>query len=519
MSNLSCMADEYHDGVLLVVDVNYNGVFVTNPRAYVGDRQVVTDQDFAGMDLDEFATFLERFVGTGFQKIFYCQRDRPLSTGIRFIEDDLDYAHWLDEAYEEPERPISIYLDHDGDGLNDWVETSTDSHGSVIQSERRPDAEGDSHGQGEGQGEEQGQGQGQGGQQGQGEGAGQRNVNLNTPEDEAFLNKLVPDDPTYDPADDEEEDDELLEQPIYNPELNWKLQEPQLGMRFESPTQLKDMLCNYAVSKGYQLTFEKNDKKRLLVLCSKGECPFRLWASWMSDEYSFQIKSLKEDHNCARNYKLGSIVNYKWLGAHYTKEIIHRQKLTIRQLRVEVVKKFGIQVSLGQCRRAKQHALTIIEGTLTEHYARLWSYGAEIRRSNPGSNVRLSVERGPDDKCYFSKMYVCFDGVKKGWIEGCRRVIGLDGCFLKGICKGELLCVVGRDANNQLYPIAWAVVCVESKQTWKWFLDLLIDDLELHRGNGLTLMSDQHKVSFQKNTFKLASYLPNTVLYNLVRVY
>nr|KAJ0205492.1 hypothetical protein LSAT_V11C500277710 [Lactuca sativa] len=78
-------------------------------------------------------------------------------------------------------------------------------------------------------------------------------------------------------------------------------------------------------------------------------------------------------------------------------------------------------------------------------------------------------------------------------MEGCRRIIGLDGCFLKGICKGELLCVVGRDANDKIYPIAWVVVCVENKQNWKWFLELLIEDMHLNLGNGFSLMSDQHK--------------------------
>nr|KAJ0187798.1 hypothetical protein LSAT_V11C900458930 [Lactuca sativa] len=51
--------------------------------------------------------------------------------------------------------------------------------------------------------------------------------------------------------------------------------------------------------------------KRLLVKCCDGECTFRLWASWMSDEHSFQVKSLINDHNYARNFKLGSIVNYR----------------------------------------------------------------------------------------------------------------------------------------------------------------------------------------------------------------
>lgn len=96
---------------------------------------------------------------------------------------------------------------------------------------------------------------------------------------------------------------------------------------------------------------------------------------------SFQIKSLKIEHNCARNYKLGSIVTYSWIGEHYTKEILHIQKLTIRQLRLEVIGMFGIQVSLSQCRRADAHAINLIEGNLIKHYAKLWSYGGELEEA------------------------------------------------------------------------------------------------------------------------------------------
>jgi len=66
----------------------------------------------------------------------------------------------------------------------------------------------------------------------------------------------------------------------------------------------------------------------------------------------------------------------------------------------------------------------------------------------------------PDSTVYFSKYYVCLKGVRDGWLEGCRKVLCVDGCFLKGICKGELLAAVGRDANNNIYPLAWAVVNV-----------------------------------------------------------
>jgi len=216
----------------------------------------------------------------------------------------------------------------------------------------------------------------------------------------------------------------------------------------------------------------------------------------MTEEKSFQIKSLIPDHNCARNFKLGSIVNYRWIGTHFTADVVQNPKMTVRLLKEEVKRRFGIEVSMGQCRRAKQHAFSIIQGSIVEHYAKLWSYGEEIIRSNPGSTVNIGVNVMPDGKNYFSKMYICFAGIKQGWRNGCRRIINLDGCFLKTFCAGELIIALGRDGNNHIFPLAWAVVCVENKENWKWFLELLKEDLGIDLGYGVVLMSDQHKVRF-----------------------
>lgn len=34
----------------------------------------------------------------------------------------------------------------------------------------------------------------------------------------------------------------------------------------------------------------------------------------------------------------------------------------------------------------------------------------------------------------------------------------MNDCFLKGDTKGQLLSIVGIDGDNQMYPIAWAIV-------------------------------------------------------------
>ncbi|GJU81473.1 hypothetical protein Tco_1283838 [Tanacetum coccineum] len=67
---------------------------------------------------------------------------------------------------------------------------------------------------------------------------------------------------------------------------------------------------------------------------------------------------------------------------------------------------------------------------------RPWDYKQEILDSNLGSTCVLDIEELDSGAIYFKRFYVCFKGVKDGWLEGCRRVIGLDGCFLKHTCKG-----------------------------------------------------------------------------------
>ena len=71
--------------------------------------------------------------------------------------------------------------------------------------------------------------------------------------------------------------------------------------------------------------------------------------------------------------------------------------------------------------------------------------------------------------------------------------VGLDGCFFKGVTNGELLQAVGRDDNNQMYPIAWVVVDKENNMNWDWFCDLLFRDIQVGDRKDRVFISDQQK--------------------------
>nr|GFA70126.1 hypothetical protein CTI12_AA204890 [Tanacetum cinerariifolium] len=168
----------------------------------------------------------------------------------------------------------------------------------------------------------------------------------------------------------------------------------------------------------------------------------------------------------------------------------------------QIKKKYLINVSVGQCKRAKQKALFDHEGGLIEHYSRLWDYKKQLLDTNHGSSVHLHVDEKDDGKIYFKRIYVCFKAMKEGWSAGCRKVIGLYGCFLKGTCRCELLTAMGRDGNNQMFPIAWVVVNIKNTDNWEWFLACLCEDLRLNCGAYMTVISDGHKNGLHfKNLF------------------
>ncbi|GKV11447.1 hypothetical protein SLEP1_g22707 [Rubroshorea leprosula] len=45
---------------------------------------------------------------------------------------------------------------------------------------------------------------------------------------------------------------------------------------------------------------------------------------------------------------------------------------------------------------------------------------------------------------------------------------------------------IGKDGNNQMFPIAWAVMEFECLESWQWFFELLKTDLDLGSGASIT---------------------------------
>ena len=115
-------------------------------------------------------------------------------------------------------------------------------------------------------------------------------------------------------------------------------------------------------------------------------------------------------------------------------------------------------------------------------------------KANPGSTVYMETTLDKDSgKQRFQRLYICFEALKRGFKSGCRKIIGVDGCHLRGPHPGVLLTAVGIDPNDCVYPIAYAVVEVKNKRSWKWFIEFL--NLSINDQRNWSFISDRQKVN------------------------
>ena len=286
-------------------------------------------------------------------------------------------------------------------------------------------------------------------------------------------------------------------------------------MKFANSRVLKKAIREYAIINRKRLWIELNRKEKIQAKCgwsrplrkrnkknqvkpanvkmNRVVCPWRLYASRYDDEHpeSLMIKSFVDEHNCggvSRVYHLTST----WMAKRYVHEWRLNPNWSVEGFQQQVASDYGMSISQQIVYRTKQKAGELNAGAYRDQYNKLESYAAEIRRSNPGTSVYIHSEMEGEIR-NFKRIYICWDACKKGFKSGCRKLLGFDGCHIKGAYPGQLLATVGIDANNGMYPIAYAIVEIENKETWSWFMELVIEDLEIVNDTRYVIISDKQK--------------------------
>ena len=153
---------------------------------------------------------------------------------------------------------------------------------------------------------------------------------------------------------------------------------------------------------------------------------------------------------------------------------------------MSMMKNRGVIISYNKAWRGKQIAASDIRGAPEMSFELLPSYLHTIKMLNPGTVTHLVVDEEQKFKYLFVALGACIEGFK-----AMRKVIAVDGTFLKTKYKGTLIVATTQDGNYHQYPLALAVVDSENNNSWNWFmtkLEEIIPDEE-----ELVIISDRHQ--------------------------
>ncbi|XP_010456890.1 PREDICTED: uncharacterized protein LOC104738409 [Camelina sativa] len=137
-------------------------------------------------------------------------------------------------------------------------------------------------------------------------------------------------------------------------------------------------------------------------------------------------------------------------------------------------------------------------------------YGCDLTYSQAWESREYAVNevRGIPENSYGKNTKVLVHDTRSesgGFYKGMRKVIVVDGTFLKNKYKGVMLVATAVDGNSNLYPIAFGIADSENDSSWEWFFEQI--KVVIRDDKDLSFISDRH-VSISKSLEKI--YLLST---------
>ncbi|KAK8603522.1 hypothetical protein V6N13_096000 [Hibiscus sabdariffa] len=146
-----------------------------------------------------------------------------------------------------------------------------------------------------------------------------------------------------------------------------------------------------------------------------------------ADNDTFHIKIFKDVHTCAKVMKNPNIT-CKFIAKNYLHKFQTDRNYAPSSLKAGVEVDYVAILNGTKYLRARKLSLEMIDGSYKDQFKKLYEYLGELRETSPGTTTICQL----DDRL-FERFYICPQACKNSYKAGCRPIISLDGCFLKGL--------------------------------------------------------------------------------------
>ncbi|XP_075101311.1 uncharacterized protein LOC142176883 [Nicotiana tabacum] len=226
-----------------------------------------------------------------------------------------------------------------------------------------------------------------------------------------------------------------------------------------------------AIKGHFEFKVVRSSSTRYSLTCNDDRCRWCVRAFRIKDSTLFKIVKLEKKHDCSVNTRKAD-------QRHATSKLISgyiidnlrdpRFEVTPAFVMAEMQKLHGLDIGYHKAWRAIQHASALIRGSPEENYELLCSYLYMMTSKNPGTYTNIKI----DDNNRFLYMFYAYGSSIAGW-NHCRPVIVVDATFLKSKYRGVLMISVSKDANNQIFPLAFGIAESENNNSYEWYFSQL----------------------------------------------
>ncbi|GLT91404.1 hypothetical protein SLE2022_092950 [Rubroshorea leprosula] len=243
-----------------------------------------------------------------------------------------------------------------------------------------------------------------------------------------------------------------------------------VDQRFGSFNEFREALHRYSIAHGFAYRYKKNDSHRVTVKCKAQGCPWRIYASRVATTQLIYIKKMNSKHTCeGAAVKAGYRSTRGWVGSIIKEKLKTSPNYKPKDIAEDIMREYGIQLNYSQAWRAKEIAREQLQGSFKEAYALIPFFCEKIKETNPGSMATFTT----NDDSSFHRLFVSFHASITGFLQGCRPLLFLDSTPLNSKYQGNLLSATAADADDGIFPVAFAVVDAEDEDNWHWFLQEL----------------------------------------------
>ncbi|KAI3874095.1 hypothetical protein MKW98_013756 [Papaver atlanticum] len=265
-----------------------------------------------------------------------------------------------------------------------------------------------------------------------------------------------------------------------------------IGQEFTDVETCRRSLKDIAIALHFDLRIVKSDRSRFIAKCSKEGCPWRVHVAKCPGVPTFTVRTLHGEHTCEgvlnHHHQQASV---GWVARSVEARLRDNPQYKPKEILQDIRAQHGVAVSYMQAWRGKERSMAAVHGTFEEGYRLLPAYCEQVKKTNPGSIA--AVFSGHEN--HFQRLFVSYRASIYGFIKACRPLLELDRTHLKGKFLGSLLCAAAVDADDTLFPLAFAIVDSESDENWMWFLSELRKLLGVNTESmpRLTILSDRQR--------------------------